>query len=283
MNLNIMKTRMIIATASLATVTALAVALPAFALTSTTAPRNVRVMNRVASSTVMQQRIQKNQDRGGAAITARINSLIKLKSRIQSMKSLSDAQKSAFVAEINTTTASMNALGAKITSDTSTTSLKADLQSIAPDYRIYALVEPQISIISASDRIATLIASLKTVQTKLQTRIAAIPALSSNAVITTSISDITAKLTDAGTQSQSAATEVATLVPDKGDKTVLQSNTATLKDARSKIQTATKDLQAARQDAQSVLQAVKTGRAVVMAATTNKVTNKTANATSTKK
>ena len=71
------------------------------------------------------------------------------------------------------------------------------------------------------------------------------------------MTDITAKLADATTQANAAVTETASLVPDQGVQATATANTAALKDARSKIKTATSDLTAARQDFKTVAQAIK--------------------------
>ncbi|MDE2041367.1 MAG: hypothetical protein KGI59_03250, partial [Patescibacteria group bacterium] len=55
-------------------------------------------------------------------------------------------------------------------------------------------------------------------------------------------------------QAQAAVAEVSPLVPDQGDKTVMASNTSTMKDARAKIKTAVSDLTAARKDALTIIQ-----------------------------
>ena len=48
-------------------------------------------------------------------------------------------------------------------------------------------------------------------------------------------------------------TEVSALVPDQGVQAQMQANTTALKDARSKIQAAQKDLTAARNDATMIV------------------------------
>lgn len=228
------------ASAAIIAVMGFSAALPAFA--QTTYP--------------VQQRIQNMQSRGGKEIQNRIDALNKLLARIQSMKNLSDSQKSPLSATVQTSITNMTNLESKIQSDTSTTTLRADLKTIAPDYRIYMLIMPQISILSAVDRINTVVGILQTTEGKIQTRVSANAGLSGNTTIKSDLSDMTAKLSDASSQAAAAQAEVAGLVPDQGNNTVMQSNVAALKDARSKVQTATKDLQAARTDARAIIKII---------------------------
>jgi DNA repair exonuclease SbcCD ATPase subunit len=202
-----------------------------------------------ASANKGEQRIQNGQNRGDAEVKARISSLNKLLARINAMKNLSDSQKASFSAEIQANITDMTNLQAKINADTSTTSLKADLQSITADYRIYALVMPQLSLLSAVDRANTLVTSFQAIQAKIQARIAADSSLSSNTTLSSDLADMTAKLADAVSVSAAAQAEITGLKPDQGDKTVAAANAAALKDARTKIQAVQKDLVAARKDA----------------------------------
>jgi len=245
-----MKSKIIYA-AILATTASIALAMPAFAIVSASGAN--AAANKVQA---VENRIQNGLDRGDTMLTNRVNDLNKLITRIQAMKNLSDAQKASFASSVQTVITDLNALEAKLKSDTSTTTLRADLKTIAPDYRVYLLVMPQLSLLSAVDRVNTIVGTLQAVATKIQTRVSANPALSGNATITADLSDMSAKLADATAKAAAAQTEIAGLVPDNGVQTVMQSNTAALKDARTKIQTAQKDLEAARKDAKAVVEII---------------------------
>ncbi len=204
-------------------------------------------------SSTLQQRIANMNDRGGHMLDQRTASLQKMLSRIGSMKNLSDSQKAALTSEIQSEITNLNNLKTKISTDTSTTTLKTDIQSITKSERIYALVEPQTNVTAAADRVNTLITMLNTVSTKIQTRLAADTTASANATVQSSLADLSAKLADANTQATAATTEVAGLQPDNGNQTIFQSNEAALKDAHSKIQTAQKDIVAARKDIDAII------------------------------
>ncbi len=187
-------------------------------------------------------------DRGDDAIQARITSLTNLQTRINDMKNLSDSQKASFSATIQTQISAMNTLLAKIKSDTSTTTLREDLKTIAPAYRIFALVHPQLTILAAADRVGTIVTSLQTLATKFDARIAA----HANADASAKLADLRAKIADASTQASAAASLVVNLKPDNGDASVAASNKTALENARAKIKLATQDLHDAYKDAQAI-------------------------------
>lgn len=233
-------------------------ALPVFAETqiapTSTAIRGEKVMGtRVSSTTIMQQRIQREQEKGAAMIDQRIKSLNNLISRLQSMRNITDAQRAGFISTVQTLITNLTNLKTQIASETSTTTLKTELQSISQTYRVFALIEPQISVIAAADRAQTIINMMNTVVLKLQSRLASDPVASADSSVKAALADLTAKISDASTQIQSAITEVSALTSDNGDKTKFQSNLATLKDAHSKIQAAQKDIVAARKDVQVIV------------------------------
>ncbi len=233
---------------SIVALTVMAVATPAFAQVGVKTSFTASV-----KATTLAQRIQKGQNRGGTQIQNRIDILNKLLSRIQSMRNLSSSEKSSLTATIQTSITAMTSLETQIQSDASTTTLRADLRAIAPDYRIYMLIVPQISMLSAVDRVNTVVSIFQAIQTKIQTRLSADATLSGNATIAADMSDITAKLSDATSQASTAQNQIVSLVPDQGNQTVMQTNTATLKAARLNIKTATADLLAARKDVQSII------------------------------
>jgi len=200
------------------------------------------------------------QQRADQEITRRISALDALSTRVNAMVKLSASDKTSLSTTIQSQITLMNQLQTQIAADAaanSTTSLKADIQSITKSYRIFILVIPQGAIEAASDRVMTVAGMMTTLSGKLQTRITA--AQSAGADMSTSVSalaDLNAKVADAQTQSQAAVTEVASLQPDNGVASVEASNTAALKDARSKIQAAQQDLIAARTDAGTIVKAL---------------------------
>ena len=191
-------------------------------------------------------------------ITTRISSLNTLSTRIGQMKNVTAAEISSLTANIQSQITTLTTLKTKIDADTDTTVLRTDLKSITDSIRVYMLVIPQGQIIAASDRLNTIASDLAAVGTKLQTRITAAQTAGKDVTsMQASLTDLNAKVADAQTQSQNAINGVSALLPDQGNTTTAASNTAALKQARTDIQTGTKDLQAARTDAGNILKAIK--------------------------
>ena len=224
------------------------VATPVFAQ-SATATSTARAATRAANAAA---NIVKAISNANTQITARINSLNKLSTKVQAMVHLSADEKSTIAGTVSSDISSLGALETKIDSD-ATTTLKTDIQSITKGERIYMLVEPQIMILAAADRAATVGDMLTALVSKIETRLTSTP----NAIASSLLTDLQAKVADAQTQSAAAISETASLQPDNGVASVQASNTATLKDARSKIKTAQADLKAAYQDAKQIVQAIK--------------------------
>jgi len=221
--------------------------------------------------------MQRQQTRAGQEIDRRVTSLQDLLTRTGEIKNLTDQDKASIATAINTQITALTALKVKIAADTDEATLKTDLESITSSYRIYALVLPQIRIIAAADRVVTISKELQAIGAKLQARIQA--AASAGADMTAANASLTAyatKLGDAQTQAQAAVTEIAGLVPDNGDATVMASNTAALKDARTKIQAAQQDIVAARKDAETIRKAVK-GYPLTASSTTSASSTTTTN------
>ncbi len=225
----------------------IALSLAAFALFTTP------VLAQTKAAANLAQRITNWQARGSKEIDARVTSMNDLLSRVQAMKNVSDNDKAMLSSEIQSLVSTLGNLKGQIGSETSTTTLANDVKSITQSYRVYLLVEPQVRIIAAADRIKTIVNQLGLIDGKIQSRLAQDPTANGNASVQSALTDITAKLSDANTQAQAAVSEITALQPDQGDKTVMTSNTTTLKDARSKILAAQKDLVAAKKDAQSIV------------------------------
>ena len=258
-----------IITASLAAFVISGFALSASAQTSVSATAALRVrMSSTTRAENLQNRITKGVTMGTTEIDKRITSLNALITRVQSLKNVSDSDKTSLVASLNAEISTLTTLKTSIASDNSTTTLKTDVQSAIGGNRVYALVIPKIDILAATDRITTIVGMMNTVESKITTRLSETPSLSGNVSVQTALTDFNAKISDAGTQAVAATSEISGLVPDNGNKTILASNTATLKDARTKIQAAQKDLIAARQDIATLLQLLKNNKVTISASST---------------
>jgi hypothetical protein len=202
-------------------------------------------------------RIKTITTRADQEITRRLNALNALSTRVNAMVRLSLAEKSNLSTSIATQIAAMNSLQAQINTDATdnnTSSLKTDVQSITSSYRIFALVLPQGMIEAASDRVLTIVGIMTDLGTKFSARISAAQSAGNNVTAASAtLVDFNAKVADADTQATAAAAEVASLVPDNGNATIMASNTAALKDAHAKILIAQQDFVTARADAATII------------------------------
>jgi len=251
--------------------TSIGVGLTASATVSTGAAK-VQVQLGARAAEALATRIADIEKRADQEITRRIDALNALSARVNAMVNLSASEKNSLSSSIQSQITAMNTLQTQISADAtanSTSSLKTDVQSITASYRIFALILPQGSIEAASDRVLTIGGIMTDLGTKLSSRISTAQAAGNNvSAATTALTDFNDKIADASTQANAAATEVASLAPDKGDSTIMASNTAALKDARSKILAAQQDFITARADATAIIKALATFKGSATATTT---------------
>lgn len=197
--------------------------------------------------------------RADTEITRRITALNALETRVNAMVKLSADEKSSLSTTIQAQVTVMNTLQGQIATAAatdSTSSLKLDIQSITKSYRIFALIIPQGAIEAAADRVLDVSSMLTTISGKLQTRISTLPAGTDTTSLDASLSDMNTQIANANTLVNAAISEITNLQPDNGVASVMASNTATLKDARSKIVSAQQDLLTARKDAGAIVKAL---------------------------
>jgi hypothetical protein len=207
--------------------------------------------------------------RADKEITRRIAVLNDLNLRVGQMQKVTDAFKQSLTTTVQGQISALTALQAKIDADTDAATLKMDVQSVTQSYRIFALIVPQGSIAAAADRVVTMTNMMTTLGSKLQTRLAAAQSSGTDVTtLSTALSDLGAKLSDASIQAQQSVSVSATLVPDQGDKTKMAANTAALKSARADLSTAQKDLAAGRKDITTILKGLKVDPSATSTTTT---------------
>ena len=239
-------------------------ALPVFAATSiglgvnASATVNVGVGSNVSARVAAL--VKTAQSHADEEIMRRINALNALSARVDAMVKLSAIEKASLSTSIQSQITALTNLQSQIAADAaanSTSSLKADIQSITKSYRIYALIIPQGALDAAADRVLNIAGMFTTLAGQFQADITAAQNAGSNMSASVSaLADMNAKVADANTQTNAAISEIASLKPDNGDATVKASNTAALKSAHTKIQAAQQDLVAARKDAGTILKAL---------------------------
>jgi|GEM_PF-6868695 len=206
----------------------------------------LKAPNHLQSLTVTPQ-MNRLQQRAQQELTRRLTALQTVQGKINNLKMLSTDQKASLSAQLQNEITSLTMLQTKIQSDTTPQTLRADVQSILSDYRIFALFLPQLQILIASDKLANITDDLQVIAGKLQTRISTFP-LQGNELLPlqNALSDMQSKLANAKQQSQNSANLVIGLTPSgyPGNK--------------SSLQTARTDLQTGRQQVIAILQDVQT-------------------------
>lgn len=259
------------------------VATPALAVTPTVVGASATVnanTNVVTSSTTVRANLQVKRSanlekivvRGDEAIKVRIDDLNKLNTRVQGMKNVSAEEKASIASEVSLSIANLNTLKVKLDSDTDVTNATNDEKSIATGHRIYALIMPRGYIYAAADRVKTISALMASTSVKIDARIAEAQTAGKDVTaVQKSLVEMKAKVADANVQASAAIELVASLNPDGGDKTKQQANTTALKSAREKIKIATTDLETARKDLKSIIQALRSMNVKVEGSATSTV------------
>lgn len=237
---------------------------PALALAQTPA-----VNTTVSASANLTAADTKLKARGDAEIDRRIAALTNLSARVQAMQKVTPEFKTALNTVVQTQISGLTTLKAKINADTDSATLKTDLASVTSSYRVFALVLPQARIAAAADREVVLVSMMSTLGAKLQAHIQAAQQAGANVTdLTGTLNDMAAKLQEAQTQASAAIAASAVLTSDNGDKTVMASNTAALKKARTNIKDGMTALIAARKDADTIVKGIKVIEAALTASST---------------
>jgi len=219
---------------------------PASALATTSSTAKT-----AASSTNQSAKLQLIITRGNSEISRRLSTLNSLSSKINASTTLSSSDKAVLSQEVNDEISSLNALKTKLDADTDVTTAKADAQSIITDYRVYALVVPKTGLVIAADRQIAAESKLSDLATKLDAKVSA---ASKNAKsMQAALADMKAKIASAQTISNNVGSSVINLQP-----TDFNSDHNVLSGYRNQLKTAQNDLQAAVQDAKTIITQLKT-------------------------
>lgn len=208
----------------------------------------------------------------------RIENLNKLKERVAQFKNVNDTDKTSINTVISNVISDLGLLRTAIENATSTDHVKQLREMVNNNYRVYALIMPQLSIIASADRMITTISMLSIVASKIEVRLGAVATgtdiTSANlALANKSLQAMKDKLVQAQADAQSAVNLVAPLVPDQGEKTVADSNLKTMKEARAKIKSAQANVVGAKKDAETVTKILAKEKRIQKTATTTQLEN----------
>lgn len=208
-----------------------------------------------ASKSAIKTQVETNsmenlRQRARAEITRRITFLTELSVKIDNLKKLSGTDKTSLKSQIQSQIDTLNALNAKIDSDTDITTLRADVKSIINGYYTFAYFRVKISLFVAAGRLSTTADILNVVYTKLQARISEKQAKGEDTTsLNALLSDMLVKITDARTQHDAAIAILNTL-----DATSFTQNKSSFSQVRSKIKLGADSLRIAYQDAVKIRQ-----------------------------
>lgn len=207
-------------------------------------------------------KVEKTRTKADKELDQRIDNLTKLVERIKEIRNVSEADKSSAIIIIQGIISNLDNLRNEIDNATSTEAVKKLRESVSKDYRVYALVMPQVNLIISADRVRTTVDVMQTIVNKLETRInnlATSSTITSTNINTakSTLTNVESKLVSALSTIDSAVKMVAALTPDEGDKTVFESNRATIKEARAKIKSAHGDLMDAKTGVEAIIKILK--------------------------
>lgn len=186
--------------------------------------------------------------RADSQIEMRLSSLNTAMTKIGEVKRLTADEQTTFSNEIQQDITALTALKTKIDADTDVATLKTDATAIYSDYRVYAVFLPQIHEIISTDIIKITATNLTTIAGKLSERIQEMQSSGKSAAdLQGFLTDMQAKIADAQAQGTAAFNEIVSLTPGS-----YPGSSSILKDARTKIKTATSDLKAAFVDAKLI-------------------------------
>lgn len=226
----------------------------------------------VGVSATVQVKMDRAKTKADTEITRRITALNNILTRVQAMTKVSADFKQNINTAVQAQITALNQLKTKIDADADEATLKVDVQAVTSSYRIYALVMPQVHIAAAADRLATVVNMLSGVGAKLQTRLQDAQTAGKDVTeLAKTLTDMASKLADAQTHAQASIDGTASLQPDNGDKTKMQTNLDALKKGRDDLKVAQQDLVAARKDATTILQGLKTLKAAATSTSSSSV------------
>ena len=183
------------------------------------------------------------------AITVRHAEIAKLTGQAGSAANLTDAPEATIDSFLGAADSGLTALQATIEADTDPAALRAHCESIATDYRIFALRSPQVHLAIGGDRAAAAIAKSADIVTRLEAAIDKAAAAGEDVTAATAaLADMKAKLADASSVLSGVVDAELTLTPADWN-----ANHSVLAPTTSALRTVKTDLQAAMADARAII------------------------------
>lgn len=193
------------------------------------------------------------QTRATNEITRRITALQELLTRLTNLKKVSSATKTTLSTQIQTEINNLTALQTKIQQETDVATIRADVQSIVTQHRVFAVFMPQVRLLGAADALTTAVAQFTVFSEKLSARITQAKTEGNDtSAQEAQLADMNAKIQDAQKQATDIIAAVSPLTPAG-----YPSNKSVLTTAQTNLKTGIQDLKSARQTAQQIIQSLK--------------------------
>jgi len=198
-------------------------------------------------------RLDQLKQRADAEIQRRLTTLQADSALVSKASHLSDSDRDALTSLITADQNGLTALKDTIDADTDLATARNDARRIVTDFRIYVLVEPQVHLTVAADRVSAIADRFADLDTKLQAKIdAAKQAGKDTGAEQQALDDAKANVADASTAASGVPSSVLALTPAG-----YPANRDTLVQARQDLETARTDLKTARNDVATVVQDLK--------------------------
>jgi len=220
---------------------------------SSISAKAVQAQTSSSNSNAANAKITNLISRADREIDRRVAAMNIILKKINGLKDLTADQKTSLTTQIQANIANLNTLKTKIDADTDITTLTTDVQSIVGNYKIFALFNPKIRLLSVAEVMNNIVDKFTALSTKLATRIADLKSQGKDVTaMQASLTDLNSKIASAKTTVQAAIDELIPLDP-KG----YPGNKIQLQDARAKLQTAKQALMDAKKDAETIIQGLK--------------------------
>jgi hypothetical protein len=216
----------------------------AFSLTIVPAGALAQVKTTAASNgatAASQTKVQLVINRGNSEISRRLSTLNKLSDKVNNTAKLTADDKASLSSEITAEIDSLNNLKTKLDADTTLSDAKTDAQAIINDYRVYALIVPKVNLVKTADDQQVAEGKLSALAAKLQTRISAVKAAGKKVTsLESELTNLNNKVSTAQAISGNIESSVINLQPSD-----YNSNHSVLSGDRNQLKTAQTDIQAA--------------------------------------
>jgi hypothetical protein len=190
--------------------------------------------NTTAAKTLVSTIISK----GNNEINRRLTTLNSLASKISSSTKISASDKTTLTNEVNSEVSGLSTLKTTLDACTTLSCAKSSAQSIFSEYRVYALVVPQVDMIKAADNQQLTEAKLATIASQLNTRLSS--SSSSNSTLLADLTTMNSDISSAQSLSSTVESAVEGFTPANydSDHSLLSQYYQNLKSAQTDIQAA---------------------------------------------